>query len=68
MKFYFSISKLANLKKKGIRDVFREMLREEGHRALFRGFVPVMLCAFHANAACFSGLELTLWAFRQAGI
>ncbi|KAL3079667.1 hypothetical protein niasHS_013949 [Heterodera schachtii] len=41
---------------------------DEGHRALFRGFVPVMLCAFHANAACFSGLELALWAFRQAGI
>ncbi|KAL3079677.1 hypothetical protein niasHS_013959 [Heterodera schachtii] len=52
----------------GIRDVFREILREEGPRALFRGFVPVMLRAFPANAACFSGLELALWAFRQAGV
>uniref|UniRef100_A0A914I980 Mitochondrial carnitine/acylcarnitine carrier protein n=1 Tax=Globodera rostochiensis TaxID=31243 RepID=A0A914I980_GLORO len=53
---------------RGIRDVFREILREEGPRALFRGFVPVMLRAFPANAACFSGLELALWAFREAGI
>uniref|UniRef100_A0A1I8BNR9 Congested-like trachea protein n=1 Tax=Meloidogyne hapla TaxID=6305 RepID=A0A1I8BNR9_MELHA len=49
----------------GIRGVFREIMREEGPRALFRGFAPVMLRAFPANAACFSGLELTLWLFRN---
>lgn len=44
----------------GIRGVFREIMREEGPRALFRGFTPVMLRAFPANAACFSGLEITM--------
>jgi len=48
----------------GIRGVFREIMREEGPRALFKGFVPVMLRAFPANAACFFGFELALSAFR----
>ncbi|CAO4373828.1 unnamed protein product [Caenorhabditis nigoni] len=52
----------------GIRGVLREVLREEGPRALFKGFWPVMLRAFPANAACFFGLELTLAAFRFFGI
>ncbi|KAH7698758.1 Protein DIF-1 [Aphelenchoides avenae] len=49
----------------GIRGVFREIMRTEGWRALFRGFAPVMLRAFPANAACFFGLELTLSLFRK---
>jgi len=49
----------------GIRGVFREIIREEGPRALFKGFVPVMLRAFPANAACFLGVELTMSLFRQ---
>ncbi|KHJ85036.1 dif-1 domain protein, partial [Oesophagostomum dentatum] len=51
----------------GIRGVFREVIREEGPRALFKGFAPVMLRAFPANAACFFGLELTLALFRFLG-
>uniref|UniRef100_A0A1I7XC89 Mitochondrial carnitine/acylcarnitine carrier protein n=1 Tax=Heterorhabditis bacteriophora TaxID=37862 RepID=A0A1I7XC89_HETBA len=52
----------------GIRGVLREVLREEGPKALFKGFTPVMLRAFPANAACFFGLELTLSLFRLLGL
>lgn len=52
----------------GIRGVFKEVMREEGPRALFKGFTPVMLRAFPANAACFFGLELTLALFRLLGL
>lgn len=48
----------------GIRDVFREVMREEGPKGLFKGFTPVMLRAFPANAACFFGLELSLYVFK----
>lgn len=34
----------------GIRDVFRQAMREEGVRALYKGATPVMLRAFPANA------------------
>lgn len=44
----------------GIRDVFREVMKEEGVSALYRGATPVMLRAFPANAACFFGYELTM--------
>lgn len=49
----------------GIRGVFREVIQTEGPRALFKGFTPIMLRAFPANAACFFGVELTLYAFRH---
>lgn len=49
----------------GIRGVFREIIREEGPRGLFKGFMPIMLRAFPANAACFMGVELTLWIFKH---
>ncbi|CAG9532604.1 unnamed protein product [Cercopithifilaria johnstoni] len=48
----------------GIRGVFKEIMREEGPKALFKGFIPVMLRAFPANAACFLGFELALNFFR----
>uniref|UniRef100_A0A915PQ25 Congested-like trachea protein n=1 Tax=Setaria digitata TaxID=48799 RepID=A0A915PQ25_9BILA len=48
----------------GIRDVFKEIMREEGPKALFKGFTPVMLRAFPANAACFLGFEIALDFFR----
>lgn len=48
----------------GIRGVLREILRTEGPKALFRGFVPIMLRAFPANAACFMGVEVTLHFLR----
>ena len=34
----------------GMRDVFGELMREEGPRGLFKGVVPVMLRAFPSNA------------------
>jgi len=49
----------------GMRGVFREIIRDEGPAALFKGFVPVMLRAFPANAAGFFGLELALYFLRQ---
>ncbi|XP_063980722.1 congested-like trachea protein [Diachasmimorpha longicaudata] len=45
---------------KGIGDVFKQLMREEGPLALYKGVVPVMLRAFPANAACFLGFELAL--------
>ncbi|XP_039631645.1 mitochondrial carnitine/acylcarnitine carrier protein [Polypterus senegalus] len=44
----------------GFRDVFRELVKEEGITSLYKGFTPVMLRAFPANAACFLGFELSL--------
>lgn len=53
----------------GIRDVFRELLRNEGIFALYKGVIPVMLRAFPANAACFLGYEVTMkaldWLFPE---
>lgn len=40
------------------RHVAIELLSKEGPSALFRGLGPVLLRAFPANAACFSGIEL----------
>ncbi|XP_076357408.1 mitochondrial carnitine/acylcarnitine carrier protein-like [Tachypleus tridentatus] len=45
---------------RGIRDVFRRTLAEEGVSALYRGITPVMLRAFPANAACFLGFEIAM--------
>ncbi|XP_071229370.1 mitochondrial carnitine/acylcarnitine carrier protein-like isoform X1 [Salvelinus alpinus] len=44
----------------GLVDVLRELLRDEGPRALYKGFNAVFLRAFPANAACFLGYELAL--------
>ncbi|XP_064488066.1 mitochondrial carnitine/acylcarnitine carrier protein-like isoform X1 [Ornithodoros turicata] len=44
----------------GIRDVFKETMKTEGIRALYKGATPVMLRAFPANAACFMGYELAI--------
>uniref|UniRef100_A0AC35FFJ4 Uncharacterized protein n=1 Tax=Panagrolaimus sp. PS1159 TaxID=55785 RepID=A0AC35FFJ4_9BILA len=52
----------------GMRDVIREILQHEGPPGFFRGFGPVLLRAFPANAASFLGLELTLSLFRQVHI
>ncbi|KXJ15808.1 mitochondrial carnitine/acylcarnitine carrier protein [Exaiptasia diaphana] len=48
----------------GVRDVFRQLMKEEGPAALFRGLTPVMLRAFPANAACFLGFELSMRFFN----
>lgn len=44
----------------GVRSVLPQLLREEGPLALFRGFRPVFIRAFIANAACFSGFEVAM--------
>ncbi|KFD63221.1 hypothetical protein M514_24598 [Trichuris suis] len=44
----------------GVRDVARELIKEEGFTAFYKGFTPVMLRAFPANAACFLGYEIAM--------
>lgn len=44
----------------GIRSVFAELMRNEGILSLYKGFTPVMLRAFPANAACFFGYEVSM--------
>ena len=44
----------------GIRDVYKQLVREEGMRALYKGATPVFLRAFPANAACFFGYEYAM--------
>ncbi|CAL8402318.1 unnamed protein product [Arctogadus glacialis] len=44
----------------GVRDVLRELIREEGIGSLYKGFTAVMLRAFPANAACFLGFEFAM--------
>jgi solute carrier family 25 carnitine/acylcarnitine transporter 20/29 len=44
----------------GIRDVFRQLMKEEGLAALYKGTAPVMIRAFPANAACFLGYEIAM--------
>lgn len=46
------------------RHVASELLWKEGPSALFRGIGPVLLRAFPANAACFSGIELVRYFFK----
>ncbi|KZC11831.1 Congested-like trachea protein [Dufourea novaeangliae] len=46
--------------KRGIRDVFVVLMKEEGPKALYKGCTPVMLRAFPANAACFLGFEIAM--------
>ena len=41
-----------------VREVFLNLMRVEGPLALYKGVVPVMLRAFPANAACFTGFEM----------
>ncbi|CAG9759407.1 unnamed protein product [Ceutorhynchus assimilis] len=43
---------------RGIRDVFKNLMKTEGPLALYKGITPVLLRAFPANAACFLGFEL----------
>ena len=45
---------------KGIRDVFKTLMKEEGIKAMYKGATPVFIRAFPANAACFMGYELAM--------
>ncbi|XP_033987786.1 mitochondrial carnitine/acylcarnitine carrier protein [Trematomus bernacchii] len=47
-------------KYRGVVDVLRTLLREEGPKSLYKGFNAVFLRAFPANAACFLGFEMAL--------
>ncbi|XP_030556078.1 congested-like trachea protein isoform X2 [Drosophila novamexicana] len=49
----------------GIRDVFKDLLKNDGLSALYRGFTPVILRAFPANAATFFGIEIANAFLRQ---
>lgn len=46
--------------KRGIRDAFIALMKDEGPKALYKGCIPVMLRAFPANAACFLGFEFAM--------
>jgi solute carrier family 25 carnitine/acylcarnitine transporter 20/29 len=52
----------------GIRSVFSEIMQKEGVGSLFRGFGPVMLRAFPANAACFVGYESAIKFLTWIGL
>lgn len=45
---------------RGLRDVFKEILKNEGFAGLYKGSTAVFLRAFPANAACFFGYELAM--------
>lgn len=51
----------------GVRDVFKDLIRTEGPRSLFKDFLPVMARAFPANACCFLGYELAMKFFFLIG-
>lgn len=42
----------------GIRDVLKDLMKNEGPLAFYKGITPVLLRAFPANAACFVGFEM----------
>jgi solute carrier family 25 (mitochondrial carnitine/acylcarnitine transporter), member 20/29 len=45
------------------REVYRQLIREEGSSAFLIGMRPALLRAFPANAACFFGMEMARQAF-----
>lgn len=53
---------------KGLVDVFRKLVAEEGLGALFKGLGPAMTRAFPANAACFLGVETSRKALHAIGL
>jgi len=52
----------------GIRSVFNDVVKKEGLASLYRGFGPVMIRAFPANAACFYGYEMALKFLTSVGM
>ncbi|KAH8376686.1 hypothetical protein KR093_000897, partial [Drosophila rubida] len=48
----------------GVRGVFVDLLKNEGITAFYRGFTPVLMRAFPANATTFFGIELANAFFR----
>ena len=41
--------------------VYRDLVGREGHGALFKGIIPVLIRSFPSNAVCLVGFELTLY-------
>jgi len=52
----------------GIRSVFVEVVKTQGPLSLYRGFAPVMIRAFPANAACFLGYETAIKVLTWMGM
>lgn len=48
--------------------MFKELVKNDGITALYRGFVPIMIRAFPANAACFLGYETTIKLLTFLGL
>ena len=44
---------------KGLGEVAKTLMKEEGPGAFFKGLGPAMIRAFPANAACFLGMEFS---------
>jgi len=45
---------------KNLFEVYSEMIKKDGIRVFYKGFTPVILRAFPANAACFLGYEMAI--------
>ena len=45
---------------KNTMDVFRDLMKEQGPKGLFKGVGPVMTRAFPANACCWLGYEAAI--------
>ena len=45
---------------KNTMDVFRDLMKEQGPKGLFKGAGPVMTRAFPANACCWLGYEAAI--------
>lgn len=52
----------------GSRPVYKALLAEGGIRALYKGTAPIFIRSFPANAACFSGYELSLKLLTMMGL
>ena len=48
----------------GVRDVFRDLMKTEGIRGMYKGATPVILRAFPANACCFVGYEVAMYGLN----
>jgi len=48
----------------GAIDVLKQLLKNEGPVALYKGCVPILLRSFPANAACFMGYEIAMFGLN----
>lgn len=52
----------------GSRPVYKALIAEGGIRSLYKGAAPIFARAFPANAACFTGYELSLQLLSSIGM